>query len=131
MKTNSFKRAAGCPAAHRCPPAAAALSNCHPPGYGGRGPGPGDPAADALLVRPACGRRCAVQPGHLGFFHRDQLRGFYRLPAPVPHVPSLRADLWQLSSSAALLLYRHISSVPAGHGRPMISIPPHGCLTNR
>ena len=105
--------------------------NCHPPGYGGRGPGPGDPAADALLVRPACGRRCAVQPGHLGFFHRDQLRGFYRLPAPVPHVPSLRADLWQLSSSAALLLYRHISSVPAGHGRPMISSPPHGCLTNR
>lgn len=69
--------------------------------------------------------------GILVFFIGIQLRGFYRLPAPVPHVPSLRADLWQLSSSAALLLYRHISSVPAGHGRPMISIPPHGCLTNR
>ena len=80
------------------------------------------------VVRPACGRRCAVQPGRLGFFHRDQLRGFYRLPAPVPHVPSLRAGLWQLSSSAALLLYRHISSVPAGHGRPMIFITPTAVL---
>lgn len=43
---------------------------------------------------------------------------------PLSRMFLLSALPMALSSSAALLLYRHISSVPAGHGRPVMCSAP-------